>query len=181
MAIHERGLQHNDFQVDNLVIDDAEKPPRIFVIDFDGATLHKCARKKPIKLYALPADPVEFDCDELWKVAEEIAIWTPGAYHPSSCFGHISMTVRTAIFPFEGTFVLIDDAPDAATLVDKHASETLLSRGREHALSVARKAMKAYGKRWKHRKDYLTGDRPCRELTPAMPPHQDSDIGVSQY
>lgn len=77
MAIHERGVQHNDFQARNMVVDNRKNPRRLVVIDFEHATHHDCQRKFDIALYDHPPSLEEFGCDELYKVTEFSEVWTP--------------------------------------------------------------------------------------------------------
>lgn len=88
MAIHKRGVQHNDFYPRNLVVDNIKDPQRIVVIDFEDATDHDCQRKYDIALHQHPPS-YEFGCPELYKVAEQCDVWTPCKHPgPSSSLLH---------------------------------------------------------------------------------------------
>lgn len=89
MAIHKRGVQHNDFQASNLVVDNIKDPQRLVVIDFEDATDHECQRKFDIALYRYPPSYEGFGCPELWKVTEFCDVWTPcTCFSPSSSLLH---------------------------------------------------------------------------------------------
>ena len=78
MAIHERGIQHNDLVPHNFVVDNIKSPSRIVIIDFDYSTPHECQRKLDIALYQSPPHPAEFGCNELYRITGWTQIWTPG-------------------------------------------------------------------------------------------------------
>lgn len=78
MAIHERGIQHNDLFPRNFVVDNIKSPSRIVIIDFDYSTPHECERDLDIALYMHPPYPADFGCLELYRIARLMEIWTPG-------------------------------------------------------------------------------------------------------
>lgn len=78
MGIHELGIQHNDFEARNIVVDNLKNPRRLVIIDFETATNHNCQRQYDIALYQYPPGRGEFNCEELYKTAKWIDIWTPG-------------------------------------------------------------------------------------------------------
>ncbi len=77
MAIHERGLDHNNFCPENVVIDDFDNPSSVRVIDFKHSSPHKCERQTDIAAYAFPPNRSRFGCQELYKAATESCVWTP--------------------------------------------------------------------------------------------------------
>lgn len=79
MAIHDRGLQHNDFSLRNIAVDNAEEPKRLVILDFEDAKPHECHRQN-ITLYTFPPDVHEFGCDELSTAARALEVWTPCTY-----------------------------------------------------------------------------------------------------
>lgn len=76
MRIHQRGIQHCDFESYNMVVDNADNPTRIIVVDFDQAELHECGRKLDIILYHFAPDRVKFNCRELYDVTIQLDVWT---------------------------------------------------------------------------------------------------------
>ncbi|KAF7795232.1 hypothetical protein EIP86_006382 [Pleurotus ostreatoroseus] len=78
LAIHKRGLQHNNFGPENIVVDDVKNPTSIKLIDFQHCAPHKCQQKMQLGAYKLPpADPESFGCRELWLAAKGSRVWTP--------------------------------------------------------------------------------------------------------
>lgn len=75
--IHKCGVRHGDFSSGNMVVDDAENPTRVVIIDFDNAELHHCERKLDINIYQFAPPSIEFGCSELYAIALELEIWTP--------------------------------------------------------------------------------------------------------
>ena len=80
MAIHELGLKHNDLSLRNIVVDDLADPKRVTIIDFENATIHECKRDMHVFLYQVPPPPDEFGCEELYAIAKQLLIWTPGTW-----------------------------------------------------------------------------------------------------
>ena len=78
--IHNHGIQHNDFSPRNVLVSGPEANARVSIIDFEHATDHACERRLGIKMYAYPPDRVDFNCDELFSIALDCDIWTPGMY-----------------------------------------------------------------------------------------------------
>ncbi|KAJ3559585.1 hypothetical protein NM688_g249 [Phlebia brevispora] len=149
MAIHERGLQHNDFCGRNVVVDSLENPQRVVVIDFELATPHECRRKLDIALYQFPPDYDDFGCRELHQAATISRIWTPTAVHVFGGYVDVSCC-RTAE-------QLLKAAPWGE---DRYET-------REQALSVAKGAIRRYFDLWSGRRDYVFGDV-YKALIPAM-------------
>ena len=78
LAIHERGVQHNDVYARNVVVDDRANPTRMVLVDFDHATEHRCERPLEIELYYHPPPQCEFKCQESYAICDDLCIWTPG-------------------------------------------------------------------------------------------------------
>ena len=78
MALHSRGLQHNDFMPRNVAVDDLKDPHRLVLIDLEHMTEHQCKRKIDIALYQYPVEWDAFGCAELHRAAENTDVWTPG-------------------------------------------------------------------------------------------------------
>lgn len=78
MAIHKRGLQHNDFRPRKIVVDDLENPQRIKVVDFQRCSPHVCGRKMEIAAYRFPPLWADFGCPELHLATIKSYVWTPG-------------------------------------------------------------------------------------------------------
>ena len=77
LAIHERGIQHNDFCPRNIVVDNVQDPQRLSIIDFEFAKDHQCQRRYQVALYDLPPNMADFNCDEVYHAAELTEVWTP--------------------------------------------------------------------------------------------------------
>ena len=77
MAIHKRGLQHNDFCPQNVVVDDVKSPSCIKLIDFQHCSPHKCERQMQLRAYDFPPLYPDFGCRELWFAAKTSRLWTP--------------------------------------------------------------------------------------------------------
>lgn len=78
MAIHACNLQHNNFEPENIVFDDDDKP---YVVDFRHATDHYCEcdlEGVPIEEGACAPDEIEFGCSEIYRYTYDNGIWRPG-------------------------------------------------------------------------------------------------------
>ena len=76
VELHRRGVCHNDFTPDNVVVDD-DGFPRI--IDFGEGGLHDCkVGDRLFKLYQDEPSRVETGCSELYESSMEMDLWTPG-------------------------------------------------------------------------------------------------------
>ncbi|KAJ3556367.1 hypothetical protein NM688_g2067 [Phlebia brevispora] len=139
MAIHKRGVQHNDFHPRNLIIDNFEKPTRLVVVDFEHATQHECRRELDLDLYTLPPFMCEFNCNELWDAADNTLVWTPS----SVCIFGGFVSVRDFTTPEE----LLALAPDYD---DRYEPEEALKR--------AKAVIRGYLRQWKDRKPYVLGN-----------------------
>lgn len=94
MAIHEHGLEHNDFCPENVVVDDWENPSSIRVIDFEHSTPHTCKRQMVLAAYQFPPDWSEFGCPELHNAGTSSCVWTPRTYRKLlSPFGNIDASL----------------------------------------------------------------------------------------
>lgn len=80
MSLHKRGVKHNDFHPRNVIVDDLDNPTRLFVIDFELARDHECKQGCAIALYLYPPPEDEFNCEELYRMAQLLEVWTPRMY-----------------------------------------------------------------------------------------------------
>ncbi|KAH9940234.1 hypothetical protein B0H21DRAFT_812231 [Amylocystis lapponica] len=74
VRMHRTGVQHGDFCERNVVFNAAGQP---FIIDFDEAQPHVCARTMSIMFHIQEPDPKEFQCTELYEAAQQLGAWTP--------------------------------------------------------------------------------------------------------
>ena len=77
LALHVRGVQHNDLYPRNIVVDNIESPQRVVIIDFGLSTPHECQRQLDLAIYLHPPNADEFGCDEIYHFAMYTEIWTP--------------------------------------------------------------------------------------------------------
>ncbi|KAJ3543260.1 hypothetical protein NM688_g5880 [Phlebia brevispora] len=150
MCIHKCGVVHGDFDVSNIVVDDAKNPKRHMIIDFDHASRHQCERIGEVCVFELgPPAFDEFKCGELWWVGQELEIWTPS---DMMCQG-ISVPLS-----------IISGPQDIVNYVKKqHWSSPDPQRRLDLATNVIIKFVNRYG----HRIDYMMG-RKVRVLEPAL-------------
>ncbi|KAJ3532863.1 hypothetical protein NM688_g7360 [Phlebia brevispora] len=139
MAIHERGVRHNDFDPRNVVVDNIENPTRLVVIDFEHATDHECRRGLDLKLYTLPPPFYEFNCDELYDAAVDTAVWTPDSVYIFG--GYVSVHHLTS--PEE-------------LLKYANAYDDLYTD--EEAIRHAKAVIRDFFKKWESRKEHLLGN-----------------------
>ncbi|OBZ74442.1 hypothetical protein A0H81_05259 [Grifola frondosa] len=74
LMIHCAGVEHRDFDEQNIVVDENNKP---FIIDFDSSEPHECGLAMRIKFGAKEPERHELGCDELYEAAEMAEAWTP--------------------------------------------------------------------------------------------------------
>ncbi|KAJ3559575.1 hypothetical protein NM688_g254 [Phlebia brevispora] len=148
MAIHARGLQHNEFSPCNIVVDDVKDPKRLVVIDFEDATPHECKRTMDIAFFQLPPFSGDFGCRELYSAAQTTCVWTPG---------------EVEIF---GTYVEVGacGSPDELLAAAPHYAPCYTY---EEALKCANNVIHRYFARWGHRREYVLG-KTYKALIPAM-------------
>lgn len=153
MAIHERGVQHNDFQARNMVVDDLKHPQRLVIIDFEYATHHDCQRKLDIALYNYPPNLEKFGCDELYKVAEFSEVWTPRKSFP---LGHIVWPMFlscAATLRFLGCYYFLAHLRKPEDLIEGNEICDLYTP--EVALNMAKASIHDYFRQWGYRKDWI--------------------------
>ncbi|KAH9923110.1 hypothetical protein B0H21DRAFT_160626 [Amylocystis lapponica] len=74
IRVHLAGVQHGDFNVNNVVFSSRGMP---FIIDFDRAEEHKCERGMKINIHGVEPNREDFACDELFDACERLDLWTP--------------------------------------------------------------------------------------------------------
>ncbi|KAH9923099.1 hypothetical protein B0H21DRAFT_701298, partial [Amylocystis lapponica] len=85
IRVHLAGVQHGDFNVNNVVFSSRGMP---FIIDFDRAEEHTCERTMMIHIHGVTPLRDEFACDELFDACKRLGLWTPRTYALSSaCIG----------------------------------------------------------------------------------------------
>lgn len=159
MSLHARDVRHNDFHPRNIIVDDLDEPTRIVVVDFERATDHICERGCDLALYWYPPPEHEFNCEELYRIAVALEIWTPRTViflisrilalkSPGYCLG----TLR-----FFGGFVSIYSLTKAEDLVKHGPLEGLYEP--EVVLRIARSTWNNYFKKYWYRRDFILGKR----------------------
>ena len=75
MLIHRAGIRHNDIRGPNVCFL-ADSGP--YIIDFEHAQRHTCRRALNVQEGAIAPDQYDFQCDEIWELANDLEIWRPG-------------------------------------------------------------------------------------------------------